>query len=228
MSNSPTALLPCVEVEPSRPARASVIWLHGLGADGHDFEPIVPELGLPRELGVRFVFPHAPRIPVSINMGMVMPAWYDIRDMDLKARHDGLGIRRSQAAVEALIEREHERGIDAKHIVLAGFSQGGAIAIHTALRHRERLAGLVVLSGYLVLGDELEREASAANRDLPILQVHGLQDPMVTYDRGVMSCERLRELGYTIDFKTYPMQHEVCLPELHDVGELLRRVLTPK
>ena len=225
MPNSPAALLPCVEVEPSRPARASVIWLHGLGADGHDFEPIVPELRLPRELGVRFVFPHAPRMPVSLNMGMVMPAWYDIRDLSPKARHDEQGIRRSQAAVEALIEREHERGIDAAHIVLAGFSQGGAIAMHTALRHRERLAGLMVLSGYLVLADELEREASRPNRDLPILQVHGEHDPMVPFDRGVASCETLRALGYAVDFKTYPMQHEVCLEELHDVAEFLSRVL---
>ena len=225
MANSPTVVLPCVEVQPSRPARAAVIWLHGLGADGHDFEPIVPELNLPRELGARFVFPHAPSIPVTINMGMVMPAWYDIRDLGPKARHDEPGIRRSQAAVEALIARERERGIDDAHIVLAGFSQGGAIALHTALRHRERLAGLIVLSGYLVLADELEREASPANRDLPILQVHGQYDPMVPYDRGVASCEALRKLGYTVDFKSYPMQHEVCLPELSDVAAMLQRVL---
>jgi len=217
--------LDCVVVEPQGPHRASVIWMHGLGADGHDFEPIVPHLHLPRELGVRFVFPNAPRIPVSINMGMVMPAWYDIRDLDLKSRHDPAGIARTHASIERLIAAEKQRGIDAKHIVLAGFSQGGAMALHVGLRHEERLAGIVALSCYLVHGESLESEASSANRDVPILWVHGSLDPMVTHDRGEASVRRLEAAGWSIDFKTYPMQHEVCMEELEDISRFLQSTL---
>jgi phospholipase/carboxylesterase len=163
-------LLPCVELDPPEsvgPARAAVIWLHGLGADGHDFVPIVPALGLPEELAVRFVFPHAPKIPVSINMGFVMPAWYDIGDIDLEKRHDQVGVRRSAQAVTRLIERENARGVPSERIVLAGFSQGGAIALFTGVRHPQKLAGLIGLSTYMVLGDSLAAEAGAANRDTP-------------------------------------------------------------
>lgn len=224
MSSQP-ALLPCVEIEPVGPARASVIWLHGLGADGHDFESIVPELRLPEALGVRFLLPHAPSIPVTINGGMRMPAWYDIRDLDLRTRHDPVGIARSQAQVEALIAREVERGIAPRRIALVGFSQGGAIALHTALRHPERLACAIGLSTYLVLADSLAAEASSANRDLPILMVHGSHDPMVTHDRAVVSRDRLVELGWNVDFRTYPMAHEVCLPEVRDVARMLARAL---
>jgi phospholipase/carboxylesterase len=225
MTKTNVALLECVELDPRVPARSSVIWLHGLGADGNDFVPIVGELEIPRELGVRFVFPHAPVIPVTLNGGMAMRAWYDIVDLDPRTRHDERGVRRAHAELEALIAREKERGVPASRIVLAGFSQGGAIAIHTAVRHRERLAGLMALSTYLVLGDTLGAEASPANRDLPILQVHGLYDPTVLYERGVRSCELLRAAGYAVDFKSYPMQHEVCLPEIGDVSAFLRRVL---
>ncbi len=214
-------MLPCVEIEPAGPARSSVIWLHGLGADGHDFEPIVPELRLPDALGVRFLLPHAPSIPVTINGGMRMPAWYDIRDLDLRTRHDPVGIARSQAQVEALIAREVERGIDPLRIALVGFSQGGAIALHTALRHPQRLACAIGLSTYLVLADTLAAEASPANRDLPILMVHGSEDPMVTHDRAVASRDRLVELGWNVDFRTYPMAHEVCVPEIRDVARML-------
>ncbi len=161
-----------------------MIWLHGLGADGHDFEPIVPHLGIPAEAGVRFVFPHAPAIPVTLNMGMVMPAWYDITELDLKKRHDEAGIRLAASRVEALIARERESGIPSEKIVLAGFSQGGAIAIHTALRHAEPLAGLLALSSYLVLPEALEAERSEANLRLPIFQGHGTLDPMVPVERG--------------------------------------------
>ncbi len=217
-------LLPCVEIEPRSTARAAVIWLHGLGADGHDFVPLVPELELPDDPPVRFVFPHAPRIPVSINMGMVMPAWYDIRDLDPRSRHDPEGIARTQGHVERLIAREKQRGVPAERIVLAGFSQGGAMALHVGLRHAERLAGIVALSSYLVAADALEREAAAANRDVPILWVHGLHDPMVAYDRGVQSARKLESLGWKVDFKSYPMQHEVCLPEIQDVSGFLQRV----
>jgi phospholipase/carboxylesterase len=225
MASETTKCLPCVEVEPRGAARAAVIWLHGLGADGHDFEPIVPHLGLDPALGVRFVFPHAPRMPVSINMGLVMPAWYDIRDLSPKARHDEAGIRRAANEVEKLIARENARGLPCERIVLAGFSQGGAIAMHVALRSPEKLAGLAALSSYLVLADELERERSDANLALPIFIAHGTYDPMVPYDRGVASCEKLRALGYRVDFRSYPMQHEVCLEEIQAVGEFLAAAL---
>ena len=219
-------VLACVEIEPARPADAAVIWLHGLGADGHDFEPIVPELRLPADFAVRFVFPHAPPIPVSLNFGMVMPAWYDIAGPDLRrTKHDEPGIRRSAARVEALIARERARGVAAGRIVLAGFSQGGAIAIHTALRHAERLAGLMALSTYLVLPDALEAERSAANRGLPVLQCHGTLDPMVPEERGRACRDRLAALGYPVAWHAWPMQHQVCAEEIAVIGAWLREHL---
>src|SRR5438094_763825 len=165
-------LLECVELATGASPVASVIWLHGLGADGNDFVPIVPELHLPPALSVRFVFPHAPIQPVTINNGMRMRAWYDIAGADLNSRADLVGVMRSQAAVEALIEREKSRGFAASKIVLAGFSQGGVVALHTALRHRERLAGVVALSTYIVQADKLAEEAAHANRDVPIFMGH--------------------------------------------------------
>jgi phospholipase/carboxylesterase len=213
------AVLPCVEIEPRGKADAAVIWLHGLGADGHDFEPIVPHLGLEGRAAVRFVFPHAPAIPVSLNHGMVMPAWYDIAGPDLRrTKHDEPGIRKSIARVEALIARERERGVAARRIVLAGFSQGGAIAIQTALRHVDRLAGLVALSTYLVMPEKLAAERSAANRDLPVLQCHGTQDPMVPEERGRACRDELKALGYDVRYETWPMQHQVCAEEIELVG----------
>lgn len=219
-------LLSCVEIEGSAPISASVIWMHGLGADGHDFEPIVPELNLPASLGVRFVFPHAPAIPITINAGMVMPAWYDIQSMDLAKRHDEGGVRHSGLAIEALIRREVERGIPAARIVLAGFSQGGAMASFVALRYPERLAGLVMLSAYLVCEASLEFEYSPANRDLPIFQAHGSKDPMVTPDRGQAARERLEAMGHPLEWHSYPMQHEVCLPEIRVLGSWLTKLLS--
>jgi len=219
-------VLPCVEIEPRRRADAAVVWLHGLGADGHDFEPVVPELRLPASMAVRFVFPHAPAIPVALNYGMVMPAWYDIAGPDLRrTQHDEPGIRRSAARVEALIARERERGVEAGRIVLAGFSQGGAVAIHTALRHPERLAGLVALSTYLVLEDKLDAERSAANRDLPVLMCHGTIDPMVPEDRGRACRDKLTALGYAVDWHTWPMEHQVCGEEIALIGAFLRERL---
>jgi len=218
-------LLETVELEPALTARSAVIWLHGLGADGHDFVPIVPALGLDERLGVRFVFPHAPRIPVSINNGFVMPAWYDIGDIDLAKRHDQVGVRRSAAAVEQLIARENARGVPTSRIVLAGFSQGGAIALFTGVRHAEKLAGIVGLSTYMVLGDSLGAEASEANRATPILMCHGTRDPMVNIGRGKKSAESLRAAGYRVDWREYPMQHEVVLEEIRLVGEFLTGVL---
>ena len=215
-------LLRCVEVEPSTgPADRAVIWLHGLGADGHDFEPLVPYLGLGRDHRVRFVFPHAPRIPVTINMGMVMPAWYDIVQMDLRRAHDEAGVRESQARVEALVRREHERGVPSSRIVLAGFSQGGAVALHTGLRHAERLAGVLALSTYLVCEDSLEAERSEANLDVPLFQAHGTSDPMVPVERGAAARDRLVELGYAVRWKTYPMEHQVHPDEIRDIGTWL-------
>ena len=220
-------LLPCVEIEPEGTARASIIWLHGLGADGNDFVPIVPELGLSPELGVRFVFPHVPKIPVTINQGFVMPAWYDILGMDFDRRHDEVGIRRSTEHVERLIARENERGVPSDHIALVGFSQGGAIALHAGLRHRESLAGIVALSAYLVLGEELAEERSAANDKTPIFQAHGSFDPMVAMERGVDARERLLALGYELEWHDYPMQHQVCIEEIRLIGEWLRERLPP-
>ncbi|MEM7515723.1 MAG: alpha/beta fold hydrolase [Planctomycetota bacterium] len=214
-------LLACVEIEPAQPALRSLIWLHGLGADGHDFEPIVPELGLAPELRVRVVLPHAPQIPVSINGGMLMPAWYDIRDLELAKRHDEEGVRRSAEQLTRLIERENERGVASENIVLAGFSQGGAVALHVAVRHPEKLAGLIMLSTYAVLEQTIEAERSAANEGLSIFQAHGTQDPMVVLERGQAAREQLEKLGHPVEWHDYPMAHQVCYEEIRDLSAWL-------
>jgi len=213
-----SGLLPCVEIEPRKPARSSVVWLHGLGADGNDFVPIVPHLGIDESQAVRFVFPHAPRIPVSLNMGMVMPAWYDIAGPDLRHRQDVEGIRRSEVQVRALVEREIERGVPSRKILLAGFSQGGAVAVHVALRFPQPLAGAIALSTYLVLGDALEAEIASANRGLPVFQAHGSADPMVHIERGEALRDELSRLGCEVEWHEYPMMHEVCLEEIEAIG----------
>ncbi len=202
---------------------ASVIWLHGLGADGSDFMPIVPELSLPKR-AIRFVFPNAPQMPVTINGGMVMPAWYDISDTAIR-REDERGVRTSQAAIEALIAREVSRGSPTGNIVLAGFSQGGAIALQTALRHPERLAGVMALSTYVPLADTLATEASPANRDVPIFMAHGMQDPVITLARAEQSRVLLQGLGYRVEWRSYPMAHAVCPQEIVDIGRWLTKVL---
>ena len=201
--------------------------MHGLGADGHDFEPIVPELALPRG-PMRFIFPHAPHRPVTINGGMRMPAWYDILDPSLdpaSRREDAQGIRESQAQVEALVARELARGVPASRIVLAGFSQGGAIALHAGLRHAQRLAGIMALSTYLPLQSTLAAEASAANRDVPVFMAHGLADPVVVPLRATASRDLLRGAGYAVQWHEYPMPHAVCAEEIADIGAWLRAVL---
>lgn len=218
-------LLPGVELEPRVRATAAVIWLHGLGADGHDFESVVPYLGLDEGLGVRFVFPHAPRIPVSINMGMVMPAWYDIRVLDLDRGHDLPGIERSAGRLRALVARENARGIPTSRIVLAGFSQGGAVALWEGLRHPERLAGILALSTYMVGEERLAAERSAAAAGIGVFQAHGQFDPMVPLEAGERCRARLVALGHDVVWRTYPMAHEVRYEELADIGEWLRGVL---
>ena len=218
-------LLPCVEMEPEGEAVAAVVWLHGLGANGHDFVDAVPYLGLPADAGVRFVFPHAPSIAVTLNGGMVMPAWYDIRDMDLRRRHDEDGVRASALQVEALLAREQERGVPAEKIILAGFSQGGAIAFHVGLRYPKTLAGIVALSTYLVCEESLADEVSAENRSTPIFQGHGTMDPMVVPDRGEAARSTLEGMGYDVRWHDYPMAHQVCLEELQAIGAFLRERL---
>lgn len=228
MSTNPDAvLLDAVEIETGPAPRASVIWMHGLGADGHDFEPIVPELSLPKG-PIRFIFPHAPHRPVTINGGMRMPAWYDILEPTLdpaSRREDAQGIRGSQAQVEALVARERERGVPDSRIVLAGFSQGGAIALHTGLRHPARLAGIMALSTYLPLQSTLAAEASPANRDVPVFMAHGLADPVVVPVRATASRDLLLGAGYCVQWHEYPMPHAVCAEEIADIGAWLRGVL---
>ena len=217
--------LEAIEIETAASPGASIIWMHGLGADGHDFVDVVPELGLPARPGVRFVFPHAPMRPVTINGGYVMRAWYDIRDDDGVRREDPAGVRASQRAIEALIAREKERGVPAAAIVLAGFSQGGAMALHTALRHTERLAGVMALSCSLPLSDTLAGEAAPANRDVSIFMAHGTHDPMIPMARALRAREVLTGLGYRLEWHEYPMPHSVCVEELAHIGAWLAKVL---
>ncbi len=211
-----------VVLAPAAPAAASVIWLHGLGADGHDFVPIVPELKLPPSPGIRFVFPHARVRPVTLNMGMRMRAWYDIKTLTAEGRADEEGLRESVARVAGLIAAERALGVEPGRIVIAGFSQGGAVALHTALRHPEPLAGVLALSCYLPLPATLAGEAADANKPTPILMCHGVQDPVLPLSLGLMACNWLRAAGYRVDWKEYPMQHQVCLPEIQDIGTWLR------
>ena len=222
-----TALLPCVELETGARPDASVIWLHGLGADGNDFVPIVEEMRLPADLPIRFVFPHAPVRPVTINNGFPMRAWYDIYGADLANRADALGVGQSQGHVEALVAREKTRGVAAKRIVLAGFSQGGAIALHTGLRHAERLAGILALSTYLPMADRLAAEATPMNRDLPIFMAHGTMDPVIKLAWSEASRRALEAAGYAVEWHTYPMQHAVVWEEIVAVRAFLTKVLAP-
>lgn len=224
-------LLNCIEIETGPTPTHAVIWMHGLGANGHDFEPIVPELRLPKDIAVRFVFPNAPVMPVTVNNGMSMPAWYDIYALgqipaasQLSRKEDDAGIRASQAAIEALIEREIARGVPADRIALAGFSQGCAMALHTGLRFPQKLAGIVALSGYLPLAGTLQAERSAANADTPIFLAHGTQDPVVVLPRAEASRDALKQSGYTVQWHTYPMPHSVCGPEVQDISKFLSQV----
>lgn len=218
--------LEAICIEPRVQARCSVIWLHGLGADGNDFVPVVPELRLPDEIGARFIFPHAPVRPVTLNGGMPMPAWFDITGLDANARQDLEGLEATRVEVDALIEAENERGISTERIAVAGFSQGGAVALYAGLLHAQRLAGIMGLSTWLGrTGNVLDR-VEAANRETPIFMAHGEQDPTVLIDFGRSSCESLREAGYNVEWHTYPMGHEVCMEEIRDIGRWLEMVLS--
>ncbi len=213
-----------VEVETGSDPSASIIWLHGLGADGHDFEPIVPELRLPDTLPLRFVFPHAPVRPVTINGGMAMRAWYDIVSLDRGGPVDAAGIGESTATLEALIGREEQRGIDPGRIVLAGFSQGGAIAINTILRTEKRLAGLMALSSWLALPDALQRDA--VDTTVPVFMAHGQFDPMIPMQYGRSSADALASAGFDVEWHDYPMAHAVCPQEIDDIRTWLLGVLS--
>jgi phospholipase/carboxylesterase len=215
-------LLDAIEIETAPAPTAAVIWMHGLGADGHDFEPIVPELRLGPRPAIRFVFPHAPLRPVTINQGHVMRAWYDIRALAGVRREDEAGVRQSARQIESLIARERLRGIPAERLVLAGFSQGGAMALHTGLRHAERLAGVMALSCYLPLASTLEAEAAPANRAVPIFWAHGVHDPMALAEQ---SREQLAALGYPIEWHQYAMPHSVSAEEIAEIARWLGRVL---
>ncbi|MCW8992571.1 MAG: alpha/beta hydrolase [Gammaproteobacteria bacterium] len=218
------SLLDALVIEPQQPASAAVIWLHGLGADGHDFEPIVPELGL-GEAPIRFIFPHAPQRPVTVNMGMRMRAWYDITAPDLSQGQDEAGTRESERLLQAWIEHEMEQGIPAERIILAGFSQGGAIALHTGLRYPQRLGGILALSTYLPLADSVADEKHAANTDIPVFMAHGSDDPIIPLAFAAQSRDRLLSLGHTVEWHEYPMPHSVCMEEIQAIGVWLRQRL---
>lgn len=222
-----TELPDFIEHEHATRPQYAVIWLHGLGADGRDFEPVVPALNLSPEVGVRFVFPHAPRRPVTVNGGMVMRAWYDIESLDIASKVDAEGVGASVEMVHALIAREKERGIASQQIILAGFSQGGAIALHTALLYPERLAGVIALSTYLPLPAALTDRRRAANLNVPIFMGHGTYDPVVPLALGDASHQQLQTLGYQVDWRTYPMEHSVNMDEIHDIGVWLRNIIHP-
>ncbi len=207
----------------NKPIDRAVIWLHGLGASGHDFEPVVPQLGLNNDMAVRFIFPHAPNRPVTINGGMVMPSWYDIFEMSLDRKVDIAQIEQSSHQIKNLINREIERGVKPEHIVIAGFSQGGAVAYHLALGYPQRLAGLMTLSTYLATNEQINY--SAANKEIPILIEHGTHDPVVPVALGEQASKTLSAKGYNVEYITYPMAHQVCMPQIQGIGVWLNKVL---
>jgi len=216
-------LLPAIEQETLPNPDAVVIWLHGLGADGYDFAPIVPELNLPPELRIRFIFPHAPSIPVTVNGGYIMPAWFDILEMDIDRKVDSTQLEASAAAISRFIDRELTRGIDSRRILLAGFSQGGAVAYQTSLSYPQPLGGLIAMSTYFATSDSIE--LSVANRELPIEIHHGLYDPVVPPALGIRAAEFLKDRGYDVTFRTYPMDHAVCPQQIGHIAEAVQRFL---
>ena len=222
---SDTELLENIEIETAPHPEIAIIWLHGLGADGNDFVPIVRELDLAGLPGIRFVFPHAKTMPVTINGGYVMRSWYDILGTELTRREDEGGLRSSQLAVEALIAREKSRGIPASRIILAGFSQGCAMTLQTGLRHPEKLAGMMCLSGYLPLAGHVAAERSEASLQVPVFMAHGTQDPVVPFARAEESRKVLETLGYQVEWHAYQMQHTLCLEEVQDIAKWIRKVV---
>lgn len=216
MSNLETII-----IETSQPIQQSVIWLHGLGADGHDFAPIVPELNIPN---TRFIFPHAPHQPITMNNGYEMRAWYDLYGLTLQTKQDEAGMRAMQQEIESLIEAEQAQGIPANKIVLAGFSQGGAMAFFTGLRYSKKLAGILALSTYVSLKEKLADEAHQANKDTPIFMAHGSFDSIITLDTCLVSRQLLEDLDYQVEWHEYPMPHSVCTEEIEDIARFLKQV----
>lgn len=223
MDNSKNNLLPCVEVNPEGSVQMSVIWMHGLGADGNDFVNIVPELNLPNDLAIRFVFPHAPMRPITINGGYVMRAWYDIKQLGVtNFQDDEAGIRDSAQAICKLIKHEKQLGVPSENIILAGFSQGGAIALHVGLRYPEKIAGILALSTYLPLVETVMSEREMTNGHVPIFMAHGIEDPLIPLNVAEMSREFLISNQYQVEWHAYSMQHSVCLEEIQDIGRWLK------
>lgn len=217
------SLLPAIELETRSAPDAAVIWLHGLGADGSDFAPIVPELHLPPDLGIRFIFPHAPAMPVTVNGGYVMPAWFDILEMAIDRKVDSAQLLVSAARISRFVDRELDRGIDSRRIVLAGFSQGGAVAYQAGLSHSRPLGGLLAMSTYFATSDSIA--LSEANFDLPIEIHHGIHDPVVPQALGIRAAEFLRDRGYSVAFRSYPMDHSVCPQQIAHIADALQRFL---
>jgi phospholipase/carboxylesterase len=215
-----------IEIDTTPNPTAAVIWLHGLGADGNDFVPIVPELKLPNDLGIRFIFPNAPHQPVTCNGGYVMRSWYDIYSLNDFDREDKTGLMQSQQTVEQLIQNEISRGIKPDRIILMGFSQGGAVVLHTGLRYSQRLAGIGALSTYLPLRDDVMEEKHSANTNIPIFMAHGLHDTIVRYEFGEKSCQLLQQLGYCVNWFSYPMEHNVCAEEINDISTWIQQTLS--
>lgn len=214
-----------IVIEPKVKADACVIWLHGLGADGNDFVDAVPLLSLPQNHTIRFIFPHAPKLPVSINAGMIMPAWYDIIALDLEGAQDEKGIRLSEQSIKKMITDVIEEGISPARIFLLGFSQGGALALHTALRYEKLLGGVASLSGYLPLHPFLAKEINVINKQLPIFMAHGFMDPVVSYWMGQKSLACLQGAGFQVDWHSYPIMHTISVPEMHDLGNWILHIL---
>jgi phospholipase/carboxylesterase len=217
--------LECIEINPDIKPKMAVIWLHGLGADGHDFVSIVPELHLPDNLPIKFIFPHAPERAVTINNGYIMRAWYDIKQLNsLPEKEDEVGIRDSAEKICALIEQEKSLGLSSDKIILAGFSQGGAMALHVGLRYPEKLAGIIALSSYLPLNKLLTQEKSAVNQNTPIMMAHGTEDPLIPVMFASASKNFLIHQGYQVDWHTYPMPHAVCAQEINDISRWLQKI----
>ena len=219
-------LLPAIEMESPKgaPVNASIIWLHGLGADGSDFAPLVPQLSLPDSFSIRFIFPNAPSIPVSINNGFVMPAWYDIKEMDIDRHVDEEQLRQSAASVHALITREIERGVDSSRIIVAGFSQGGAVSFEAGLTYPKPLAGIMALSTYFATADSIK--VNPIQNDLPILICHGSMDPVVAEALGQKSVATLKNLGFEPEYNSYPMEHSLCPQQVVDIADWIGRTLS--